>query len=904
MSSGFNLHGPIRWIPTSRLGLLPGRSFTNIVKGYEDADKDVAQKPRHGHQNKHRRHEKKAAALNLGNLSRASGQRTGDDMVQTWLAQSTFATQNYPTVTVSENHQVGPSHTHRYYDLHGQRHSRSLPRDARRPTLTRPQVPPQTYEHPPNSRKRALSDSSILSGGSNPRLSPKHRHNASRHESALHGLDPAELSGKLEVSVEGSGPDEPASPMQSYRPKKPRHKTRVDKYEHKKDRHRSRKSAEDEPPPKSSRRRKEDKKKAMATSKNVMSNWVSKAVLNDRITPIRPGIFKNGREANTKPVDDLVFSDMHFLQDQKCSTKPKPLSERRLRELEKQQREMKEVSSFFLPAEAVGETLDAVAGDKRGREQEAPRKLLERSVVEPRQHTASKSSESEPRHSQDSFLAEQVLPQHRDLDLSRHDVEGARRYQDHHNRPISSRSSRPTTYFSWSTSPPRSPLQSSGSVSQDSSGLQTRQTTTPETIRRALVDSGIFRGTGIAAYDQELMSSSSKAISDEDQCGSEGHGGEGMPPEKTLKDTRPQQTDVDSISARGLVEKRQKLSSKDRGLRENIANFADIGVLDKQRNAHSLSHIGGYANNQAACLVGSDNDDGISITSKDLMPPPPLPNSISQPRMSGAMQNASSNGPNPRYYPTSKELSAAARVVAQHDTTNRNIESRPLNLVGNESSTEGSSHHGIASLEFTSWVTPSPKPPTPSLTTNMAKPDVSSTSSYNIGYTANKEPFQAVTQAKARPQESIADFIARIEREAEILPPTPMSRNYKACEVVSPLIDSRFVNRDEEIDTAEFGDVFDGDVGSLSKPPLHENQPPRLPSNRAPSGNYNAKPITRGLEEKMGLADHECPRSEYISPGSIEDVAHPPESHDQGAPGDNKAHGLSTFWGPNNFIQF
>lgn len=268
------------------------KKFHQHRKGHQHADKDFAHRSSHGHRNKHRRHGKDITALDLGNLSRPSGQRAGNDMVQNWLSQSTFASQNYPTV--SEDHHVEPSHTHRYYDLHEQRQSKSLPHDTRRPALPRPRdpppaagtrhhSPPQAYEQPSNSRKRALSDSSILSGGSNPRPSPKHRYDASRDDSALHRLDPAELSRKLEVSVDGSGSDEPTSPIPSYRPKKPRHKTRDDKYEHKKDRHRSRKSVEDEPP-KPRRRRKETKKKAMTTSKNVMGNWASKAVLNDRIT--------------------------------------------------------------------------------------------------------------------------------------------------------------------------------------------------------------------------------------------------------------------------------------------------------------------------------------------------------------------------------------------------------------------------------------------------------------------------------------------------------------------------------------------------------------------------------------------------------------------------------------------
>lgn len=263
-------------------------------RGREHADRDPAFRFGHGHRKSHRHQDKSIAGLNLGNSSRVSGQRAGHDMVQNWLAQSTIANQNYPTA--SEDH-AGPTNTHQYYDLHEQRQVRSPPLDTRRSALphqpeppfdvhvgTRLRSPPQGFEHSPKSRKRPLSDSSILSVCKNQRLSPKDRYSAFHQARALHGPAPAELSRRLKAISQGADSDEPSSPIPAYRSKKPRNKTREDKYEHKKDKHRARKSTEDQPPPKPSKRKKEDKKRAMTSSKNVMSNWASKAVLNDRIT--------------------------------------------------------------------------------------------------------------------------------------------------------------------------------------------------------------------------------------------------------------------------------------------------------------------------------------------------------------------------------------------------------------------------------------------------------------------------------------------------------------------------------------------------------------------------------------------------------------------------------------------
>ncbi|KAK8048981.1 hypothetical protein PG994_010711 [Apiospora phragmitis] len=858
-------------------------------QGHEPADKDPAYRSNRGHRKNHRHHDKGITNLDLGNLSRASGQRTGNDMVQNWLAQSTIANQNYPTV--SEDH-VGPINTHQTHGLHEQRQFRSLPRDTRSSARPRPRgspleagtrlrSPPQGFVCSPNSHKRALSDSSILSVRKNRIVSSKDRYNASHHASAFHGPAPAELSRRSEVAVDGSSSDEPASPIQAYRSKKPRNKTRDDKYEHKKDKHRSKKSVEDRPLPKSSKRKKEDKKRALTSSKNVMSNWASKAVLNDRITvqqPIKPGIFQNGREANKKPVQDLVFSDMNFLQGRK--------------ELENQQREMKEVSSFFLPAEAPGEI-----GHQGGLDQETSRRLQERSASSTRRYNASKSSQSEPSVSREHILGEQVLQRYRDSEASVHDIEGDRRSQDDHHRAISSRDSRPTTNISWSTSPPRSPLRTNGSISQASSGTHDRRTTTPETVRRALVDSGIFRGTGIATYDKDYVSPNSKPITDGDQNGTESCGNEDIASEYDLgrheiqhrleilyppawrvdhsqagqdPPSKPRLSGVDSGSTCDPERKRQHLRSTTAGdVRKDTAESAKIKLRDERatqekpderRGSQCYSRLDEAVNHHAACVAGLDNDDRLSITSRDLMPPPPLPHNVLRPRLSGAEQKPFPTGPDTRYYPTDEELSAAARVMAQHDTIHGIIGPKAPSETGHDMLTEGSSQYGIAPLQSASWVTPSPKPPTPSLTADTTISRLSPMPSYDVDRLVGKRSFPTRSQARSdQSQESMAEFIARIEREADVIPPTPMTEHLKAREVVSSIPDTRCVDGGYvEIETADFGNVFDDGMGSSSSV-LHENQSLHLPLHRASYWMDRRQLTTGDLDEPVHLANYGCP---------------------------------------------
>ncbi|KAK8139802.1 hypothetical protein PG984_000925 [Apiospora sp. TS-2023a] len=890
-------------------------------RGHEHADRDPASRTGRGHRRSHRRQHKSNADLYMGNSSRVSGQRTGQDMVENWLAQSTIANQNYPTA--SEDH-AEPANTHQYYDLPEQRHFRSLPLDARRSALPRPPESPveattrlrsplQGFEHPPNSRKRALSDSSILSVCENQRLSPKDHYNAYHHASALPGPAPAELSRRLEVIAQGSDSDEPASPIPAYRSKKPRDKTRDDKYEYKKDKHHTRKPNEDRPPSKPSKRRREGKKRAMPSSKNVMSNWASKAVLNGRIT--------NGREANKKPVQDLVFSNMHFLQEAKGNAGPKPLSERRLRELEKQQKELKEVSSFFLPAEAPRETRETDIGDQRGRNQGVLRKLQERPSSANQRYSASKSSQSEPGANQEYPFGEQVLQRCRYSDSSVQNIEEDRRSQGGCKQPASSRDSRPTTYFSWSTSPSRSPLRKDASVSQASSGIHDRRTTTPETVRRALVDSGIFRGTGIAPYDQE------KASTDIEQDATESSRNDSVPSEdgmdrhdiqqrleallppswrvhhsQTIQDTPPKpqlSVEDDSGFACGPARKCRHLDATVGDTRKDIAESAKITMRkehviqekpDERRDSQRRLGIDEYIERPKSCLVGPDNDDRISIASRDLMPPPPLPNHIPRPRLDGPVQKPSATGPDPRYLPTNKELSAAARVMAQYDTMHKNA---------------GSSQYGlIAPLQSASWVTPSPKPPTPSLTNDTNTSRLSPISLYHLDHPAVKESLTTITHARsAQHQESMAEFIARIEREADAITPTSLNEQQKARENVSPIPDTGFVGwEDEEIQTADFGNVFDRGMGSLSSG-LHEIQQPHL-SHNEPSYWMDGERYTTGELEKVAhLTDYECPPSEFFNyHGSTEDGLQLSEPLNQRGLCEDQDSEMASFWGPNNFM--
>ncbi|XXG94784.1 hypothetical protein Hte_001042 [Hypoxylon texense] len=87
--------------------------------------------------------------------------------------------------------------------------------------------------------------------------------------------------------------------------KRPRRKTREDRYETgKKKRHRVEENDADHGDHQKKKRKRSEKKKSMASSKNVVNNFTSGAVLNDRITVqphLKPGLFDNGRTSKKQP---------------------------------------------------------------------------------------------------------------------------------------------------------------------------------------------------------------------------------------------------------------------------------------------------------------------------------------------------------------------------------------------------------------------------------------------------------------------------------------------------------------------------------------------------------------------------------------------------------------------------
>ncbi|KAI0483082.1 hypothetical protein GGR56DRAFT_223972 [Xylariaceae sp. FL0804] len=236
------------------------------------------------------------------------------------------------------------------------------------------------------------------------------------------------------------------------------------------------------------------KKHGLTSGRNVMGTYTSDAVLNDRITiqpALKPGLFDNKRMSKKQPVRDLAFSEMHFLKHQKHDSRPKPLSKSRLRERQRENRELEQVSSFFLPR-------------KRKDNHEATRSSLLDIPVEPtRRHDRQReaSLDYEECSSEGSPSRSTLINEHHQRSSTAHDSPNQRRSlaQVDHRRPAR-QSSKTTTYFTWSSSH-HSPPASREVTPMETYRTDTPRATTPETIKAALIATGIYKHTGIEPYD-------------------------------------------------------------------------------------------------------------------------------------------------------------------------------------------------------------------------------------------------------------------------------------------------------------------------------------------------------------------------------------------------------------------
>lgn len=176
-------------------------------------------------------------------------------------------------------------------------------------------------------------------------------------------------------------------------------------------------------------------------------------------TNVRPTSREYHKQTNSKVVPDLTFHEMHFLK----RPPPKPVPRGRERAKRRGERELEEVSAFFL---------------HKG--------LPEASSVPGRDHLASGAS-SLDKATRDSSVSRIEAPPH----LSRSDKQ-----YGHNSAHVDRESSRGATNWTWSSS--YVPLEQGVSQASVVRGPAPAQSSSTSRSRNALERTGIFRNTGIS----------------------------------------------------------------------------------------------------------------------------------------------------------------------------------------------------------------------------------------------------------------------------------------------------------------------------------------------------------------------------------------------------------------------
>ncbi|KAI0533898.1 hypothetical protein GGR58DRAFT_505857 [Xylaria digitata] len=499
--------------------------------------------------------------LNLGKLNRESHAPNSHAVVENWLGQLTTPIATARLVSSESRNQSAHRRKHpRSQDSHGSP-SRRRPRRADR--LWRPEhIPPAQGSSPlrlpllvnpqRNSKRyeRNGGDSSMIGD-----LSPSRELQewvstdaTSEHEESSH-YGPLD---EVKVAV-ASSPTPYVGMIGPAFEKRPRYKTRADKYDTKKSKDHKRrrdKKDQDKHQPTVS---KSKKRKHIVTWRNVMKNFTSDAVTSDRITVqpnLKPGLFNNKRVPKNQPIADLSFSEMPFPTHQERDIlQQQELSGSQLRERRRETRELGHISSFFLPTYAEGTSRKPKPEKFKGNE-----KARSKQPIDGDNDRYSFTTPSSPPILAQSYR--QQFPTSLEKSCSTPTTASS----DPDCRPSSSRK----IYFTWSSSQ-KSSRPSNYPVDTYPESIEPARSATPENIREALFSTGVYRNTGIHPHE----------VSDNQQKNTLGELGESSPTRSSI--TGPGDANERRISAID-----RKLETKSKCSDDTGATVAQLARLEER----------------------------------------------------------------------------------------------------------------------------------------------------------------------------------------------------------------------------------------------------------------------------------------------------------------------------------
>lgn len=494
---------------------------------------------------------------------------------------------------------------------------------------------------------------------------------------------------------------------------------------------------------------------------------------------------------------------MRFLKDRKRDTIPKALSRKRLKELEKQDKEIEEISSFFIPPERIANnrqlelvqdsnsvselaSMDELGACDQGQS------ISESPVIESRQPI----EESYTHHSRDRNI----------------NTLGWGKSSDSKASHATSQISQATTYFTWSRTPTRSPPSVQMRANSTSSRQDTHRSFTPGSVREALLQSGIFRNTGIRSYD---TSANNANRNNENLCGSMclsrnsdigSSNGQKTENPKTASQDTDHMTDalVTSLRARwtALIDSESLECGTDNSPDPQCGHYpvkSAHGLEMRARQTESgpeqvygtqfIPPDGAQHREPSPLQFRTDEDnndrptnsaqDGdmqlldskpsgsagtISVRSRDIMPPPPLPASCS----------ASPLTRRNRDMPTEEEASAAQNITTEATNDARILNDRhPMSHseINAAATTTFSTDSTFSSLQSASWL---PRPYTPSTIVPSRSTSRSRQDEYSLYQRQITTPVEQLISLEHNQHvsvnETMSEYIARIEQDASQRP--------------------------------------------------------------------------------------------------------------------------------------
>ncbi|KAF7557035.1 hypothetical protein G7046_g6150 [Stylonectria norvegica] len=258
--------------------------------------------------------------------------------------------------------------------------------------------------------------------------------------------------------------------------KRPRRKTRQDLYETKK------RTQHREPVPDTRHSQaKKRKRHKLRSGRDIMVNFTSEAIPDKRLTlkpSLTTGLFLNGRSSDTHQLTDLAFNDMIFLsrrEREKSETMDDAVLQQNLKG--KTVKHLNQEDNFF-----------SERSKHRRQSNQTIQTCQKPQVVFTTIHTSSSRGST---HQEEQAALDQARDDAAELE---------QRTRAEDSRVHLQRSSRETTYISWSSSedmlPPHRVHPEPHDLDKEAS-----DGATPECVKKALIDTGVFDHTGILECD-------------------------------------------------------------------------------------------------------------------------------------------------------------------------------------------------------------------------------------------------------------------------------------------------------------------------------------------------------------------------------------------------------------------